>query len=123
MPEFFGNNCTNDATLRLACAISIRAHVKAQCRTAIRRVRWLLAHYDLKVQTGAVEGTENTQTDLNIVRLFIQIARALFGQILGPCPLEDVRLFQDFASFGVGHGPADRCRAATEETRPKIRIT
>lgn len=86
MPKLFRNNCTNDATLRLVCTISIGALVKAQCRTAPKRARWLLAHYDLKVQTAAVEGTANTQADLNIVRRFIQIARALFGQIPGPCP-------------------------------------
>ena len=57
--------------------------MKTQCRTALKRARWLLAHYDLKAQAMAIEVTEYTQTVLNIGRRFIQIARVLFGQCPG----------------------------------------
>ena len=46
--ELFGKNCANYATIRLACTVSIGAHAEAQCRTTLRRERWLLGRYDLK---------------------------------------------------------------------------
>ena len=65
MFKIFGNNCTNDATLRLARTISIGARLKTRCRTALRHVRWLPVHYDLKTQTAAVEATQYNQPLLN----------------------------------------------------------
>ena len=65
MLQIFSNNCTDDATIRLARTINIGARLKTRCRTALGRARWLPVHYDLKTQTAAVEATQYNQTALN----------------------------------------------------------
>lgn len=99
--------------------------MKTQCQTALKRARWLLAHYDLKAQAMAIEVTEYTQTALNTGRRFIQIARVLFGQCPGRVFNGDIdyRRVSLISASLTAPPTVTVSRAATKETRPKSGIT